>query len=84
MILRVASRYSHSISDRNTSIHHEGESEIQQFHNILHHIDKEYNLHQSFKASKPKLELLQFYFKVRGFKEANYKEEVLQRKVKHD
>ena len=34
---------------------HEGESEIQQFHNILHHIDKEYNLHQSFEASKPKL-----------------------------
>ena len=86
LVLRVESQYSPLISDRNTSIHsaHEGESEIQQFHNILHHIDKKYNLHQSFEASKTKLELLQFYYKGRGFIEANYKEEVLQWKVKHD
>jgi len=46
---------------------------MQQFHNILHHIDKRCNLHQSPEANKPKLELLQFYSKGKGFTETNYK-----------
>ena len=37
---------------------HEGESEIQQFHNILHHIDKRCKLQQSFEAH---IRVLAFY-----------------------
>ena len=37
---------------------HEGESEIQQFHNILHHIDKEYNY---IKGSKLASRSFSFY-----------------------